>query len=68
MSKEKKEEPMLNMTTEKGVFIGESPHMILSTNESLNGPSSETHEGPIEDFVLDERSEAGTLFITPIRD
>lgn len=64
----KKEEAMLNITTEKGVIIGESPHIILSTNESPNGPNSEIYQGQLEDFVLDERSEAGTLFIIPTGD
>jgi hypothetical protein len=45
---------MLNFTIEKGLIIGESPYMILSTN------------APSEDFISDERSQGGTLFITSI--
>ncbi len=52
---------MLNTTTEKGVIIRESPHIILTTIESLDSSSPDIHE----EFVLDERKEAGILFIVP---
>jgi len=55
---------MLNITTEKGIIIGESPHMILATIGSLDIPSSEIQQK----FVLDERREAGILFIAPTED
>jgi hypothetical protein len=55
---------MLNITTEKGIIIGESPHMILTTIESLYTSSLEIHQ----EFLLDERREAGIIFIAPIED
>ena len=55
---------MLNITTEKGIIIGESPHMILTTIGSLDIPSSEIQQ----EFVLDERREAGIVFIAPTED
>jgi len=55
---------MLNITTEKGIIIGESPHMILTTIESLDTSSSEIHQ----EFLVDERSESGILFIVPTGD
>lgn len=51
---------MLNLTIEKGIMMGESPYMILSTNEPLK-----VSQVRVEDFILDERSQEGTLFITP---
>ena len=59
---------MLNTTIEKGVITGESPHMILATTESLNNLSSEIQQLQAEDFVVDERREAGILFIIPTGD
>jgi hypothetical protein len=55
---------MLNTTIEKGIIIRESPHIILTTIESLDISISEIHQ----EFVLGERKEAGILFIIPTED
>jgi hypothetical protein len=64
VGKIRREKAMLNITTEKGIIIGESPHMILTTIESLDTSSSEIHQ----EFLVDERSESGILFIVPTGD
>jgi hypothetical protein len=56
---------MLNSTTERGIIMGESPYAILSTNDSRDDSGIEVLQGQIENFILDERSHGGTLFLAP---
>jgi hypothetical protein len=49
---------MLNLTIEKGIVMGESPHMILLTNEQNQVPPF-----AVEDFILDEKIQQETPFI-----